>query len=384
MRSSPLTPLFDPRDFYLPAELTHVCAAGETAFLRRHDDAIKRYIADKSAGPRGRVSLESVVEHTRGQVARMWGVGAEDIGWVSNVAEGISMVLESIDWRDGDEVCVMPSEYPSLVAPLMADPKARFKVRFSTAASSQSLTESVTPNTRAILVSYVSYLNGERYDLDLIRQAADAVGALLVVDFTQASGYMPITASIADFAFCSSYKWMLGVTGVATAYWNRARQPDWFPASAGWYSLAGDATDLRKGIELRGDAMRFTRGNPAHMSLYILSSALAYLLSFDPSDVLSHVQLLTSDLLERLKEHGIESSTPGDATRHGASVCLSRPDAKEIQIRMNDQGVLAWNGRGRLRVSFHGYNCRQDVDRVESTLLEAIRQIGSVNLTAQA
>ena len=49
---------------------------------------------------------------------------------------------------------------------------------------------------------------------------ADSVGALLLVDFTQASGYLPIDASMADFAFSACYKWMLGITGVAVAFWN--------------------------------------------------------------------------------------------------------------------------------------------------------------------
>ena len=48
-----------------------------------------------------------------------------------------------------------------------------------------------------------------------------------VVDFTQAAGYLPIEASVADFAFSACYKWLLGVTGVAVAYWNRTRQPGW-------------------------------------------------------------------------------------------------------------------------------------------------------------
>ena len=47
-----------------------------------------------------------------------------------------------------------------------------------------------------------------------------------------AAGYLPLEASIADFAFSACYKWLLGVTGVAVAYWNRARQPGWSPASA--------------------------------------------------------------------------------------------------------------------------------------------------------
>jgi len=367
--------LFNAQDFHLPADVTHVCAGGESAFLRRHDQAMARYVADKIAGSSGRDRQEAVVASTRAPIARCWGVAADEIGWVANVAEGVAIVLDSIRWRAGDEVCVMIGEFPSLVAPGMAAAQqhSRYRLRVSESADVVSLAACITPHTRVVLVSYVSYLNGERYDVQVLREAADAVGALLVVDFTQAAGYLPINASVADFAFSASYKWLLGTTGVAVAYWNRSRQPDWTPASAGWYSLADDgATKARAvppSVALRADALRFTRGNPAHLSLYVLASALDYLATFDQAVLQAHVQALTTDLLARLATHGIASSTPRNPARHGASVCLARADAHALQTHLAAHHVLAWNGCGRLRVSFHGYNCRADVDRVEAALL---------------
>jgi selenocysteine lyase/cysteine desulfurase len=35
---------------------------------------------------------------------------------------------------------------------------------------------------------------------------------------------------------------------------------------------------------------------------------------------------------------------------------------------MARRGVLAWNGQGRVRFSFHGYNSRRDVDRAIDAL----------------
>ena len=52
-------PLFDRRDFRIPDGIAHVCAAGETAFLRSHDAALLRYAADKSNGAPGRHALPS-------------------------------------------------------------------------------------------------------------------------------------------------------------------------------------------------------------------------------------------------------------------------------------------------------------------------------------
>jgi selenocysteine lyase/cysteine desulfurase len=372
MSSAPDRPLFDPADFRIPDKLTHVCAAGETPFLRRHDEAFARYIHDKGQGARGREAQEATVERAREQLAALWHVQPAEIGWVSNVAEGVSLVLDSLQLKQGDNVCVMANEFPSVVAPLLARPRPDYEARLISPSNAARLAAAVDENTRAVLISYVSYLNGERFDLQLLRQAADAVGALLIVDFTQASGYLPIMASIADFAFSASYKWMLGMTGTAAAYWNRERIPDWQPISAGWHSLADDATQYDQGIKLRSDAMRFTRGNPAHASIYILSSALDYLADFDPAKIQAHVHGLTTDLLARLAKHGIETSTPADPARHGASICLPAPDAHELHARMDQADVLAWNGHGRLRISFHGYNCSADVDRVESALLDAL------------
>ena len=68
--------------------------------------------------------------------------------------------------------------------------------------------ECIDVRTRVIGVSYVSYLTGERHYLSALRALADSVGALLVVDFTQAAGYLPIEASVADFAFSACYKWL--------------------------------------------------------------------------------------------------------------------------------------------------------------------------------
>ena len=372
MTSSPDRPLFDPADFRIPTDVSHVCAGGETPFLWCHNEALARYAHDKSQGAPGRDTQEAVLERTREQLAALWGVQSDEIGWVSNVAEGVSLVLDSLRLQQGDNICVMAIEYPSLVAPLLARPQAEYETRLVSETGSAGLAAAVDENTRAILVSYVSYLNGERFDLQALRQAADAVGALLVVDFTQAAGYLPIMASVADFAFSASYKWMLGMTGTASAYWNRQRVPEWQPLSAGWHSLASDSTRYDEGIRLRPDAMRFSRGNPSHAGLYVLSSALDYLAGFDPVNIQAHVQALTTDLLARLAKKGVESTTPVDPVRHGASICISRPDAHELHALMGKAGVLTWNGRGRLRISFHGYNCKTDVDRVEAALLDAL------------
>lgn len=362
-----MDPLFDPADFRIPAGVTHVCAAGETPFLRRHDAAFAAYAEDKSAGSPGRTRQEARVDSARARSAALFGVPAEEIGFISSVAEGVSMVVESLDWRAGDTVLVDPDEYPSVAAPLAQKGVA---LRFAPMLDPAAVAAAVTPNTRMIAVSAVSFLTAARYDLAALRQVADSVGALLVVDFTQGAGWMPIEASVADFAFSATYKWVLGTTGTAIGYWNRTRQPAWAPGTAGWFSIASmGRPDWSRPPELQPDAMRLTRGNPAHLPVYVLDGALDYLAGFGAPAIQSHVQGLTVAMLARLAEAGIPSTTPPDPRRHGASVCVQSPHAAAIVAGMERRGVFAWNGRGRVRVSFHGYNGSADMTRACDALI---------------
>ena len=362
-----ITPLFPPDDFRLPASVAHVCAGGETAALHRHDAALLRYVADKSSGLAGRTAQEAQIEAARAGMARLWGVDQGDIGFVSNVAEGVSIVAESLDWHEGDAVAIDADEYPSVVGP-MALRRQPVRLEQARGNAPDRLAKLVGPSTRIIAASYVSYLTGERTDLQALREKADQVGAVLLVDFTQASGYLPIDASVADFAFSACYKWMLGITGVAVAYWNRARQPAWTPASAGWHSFAPGSRGYDTIPALKPDAMRFTRGNPAHCPIYVLNSALSYLANYDMQAVQRHVQTLTAALLAELAARQYALTTPHDPARHGASVCFTSADAASIVRALADRGVYAWNGQGRVRISFHGYNSMADVERVVQAL----------------
>ena len=367
-----MDPLFDPTEFRIPPAVVHFCAAGETPFLRRHDAAFAAYAEDKSNGSAGRSRQEARAASARDRAARLFGVAAGDIGFVSSVAEGVSMVVESIDWRPGDEVLVDPDEYPSVAAPLA---QRGVTLRFAPMLDPAAVEAALTARTRMIAVSAVSFLTAARYDLVALRAVADRAGALLVVDFTQGAGWMPIEAGIADFGFAATYKWVLGTTGTAIGFWNRARQPDWAPGTAGWHSIASmGRPDWSRPPALLPDAARFTRGNPAHLALYVLDGALDYLEQFGAPRIERHVQALTVGMLARLAEAGIPSTTPTDPCRHGASVCVESPQASAIVAGMEQRGVLAWNGRGRVRVSFHGYNGSDDMLRASDALIAEWRR----------
>jgi selenocysteine lyase/cysteine desulfurase len=119
---------------------------------------------------------------------------------------------------------------------------------------------------------------------------------------------------------------------------------------------------------MRTDALRFTRGNPAHAPVYVLAEALDYLAAYDMHAVQAHVQSLTTAMLDRLRALQLPTLTPTDPARHGASVCVPTTRSRDIVDAMAHNGVLAWSGAGRVRFSFHGYNSAPDVDRAVDAL----------------
>jgi selenocysteine lyase/cysteine desulfurase len=360
-------PLFDPAAFRIPPGAVHVCAGGETPVLRAQATALERHAEDKSMGPASRPRLDEEADRLRARLAAFWTVAPEEVGLVSSVAEGMSILVESQDWQPGDNVVLAADEYPSVVAPLAL--RRRAELRLADMMDAEAVARAADSRTRMIAVSAVSMVDGRRHDLAALRRVADRAGAMLVVDFTQASGWLPIEASIADFAFSACYKWMLGITGIAMAYWNRARQPAWAPATAGWYSVAMQGRpDWTQPVALRPDALRFTRGNPCHAGVYAMHAAMDFLEGFPRGAVQAHVQTLSAALLDRLAGAGIASTTPRDPARHGANVCIAHPRAAAIVEAMAGQGVLAWNGRGRIRFSFHGYNDAAELDRIMAAL----------------
>ena len=363
-------PLLDPALFRIPPGAVHVCAGGETPVLRALDTAFARYGAAKSMGPASRPHLDEEADRLRARLAAFWAVAPEEIGLVASVAEGMSILAESLDWRPGDNVVIAADEYPSVVAPVALKGVA---LRLADTMDEAAVAAAADARTRLIAVSAVSMVDGRRHDLAALRRAADRVGAMLVVDYTQASGWMQIEAGIADFAFSACYKWMLGITGIAVAYWNRARQPGWAPATAGWYSLdLAGPPDWTRPVALRADAVRFTRGNPCHAGVHAMQAAMDVLEAVPRGALEGHVTALAAALLDRLDAAGIAASTPRETARHGANVCIPHPRAAAIVQAMAGRGVLAWNGRGRIRFSFHGYNDAAELDRIAATLTDCL------------
>jgi cysteine desulfurase/selenocysteine lyase len=357
--------------------VAHLASGGQSPLLARHLAAFDRYARLKGTGLAGQRASDQTRARAAAKVAALVGAEADDIGFPSSVAHGVSLLADSIDWRPGDNVVLEGWEFPSLLHPWLAQQRHGVDVRAIAPtgwrAPLERFAAAVDDRTRVVALSHVSYLTGERHDLDAYAAVARRVGALLVVDASHALGSVRVHAPVADFLFGCCYKFMLGTHGVAIAYWNRARVPDWRPRLTGWHSVERrSAWEMPLQVEALATGQAFEPGNPAYGALHTLDGALDYLLEQGHDAIEAHTLARSHDLRALLVDLGLPVMTPAPAGARAASIAFASPHAERIRAHLEAQRVLVTGELGRVRASVALFTDGADLDALAQALRAAL------------
>ena len=343
-------------DFLHLDGITHLASGGQSPVLTRHLAAFERYAHAKGRGLAGQRLNDATRARAAAKVASLIGAEADDIGFPSSVAHGVSLLADSLDWRPGDNVVLEGWEFPSLLLPWLAQARHGVEVRCVPPTGWQAplerFAQAVDARTRVVALSHVSYLTGERHDLEAYGAVARRAGALFVVDASHALGSVRVHAPVADFLFGCCYKFLLGTHGAAIAYWNRARVPEWRPRLAGWHSVTR-AEPWRNPPPLSplATGQAFEPGNPAYGALYTLDSALDYVLERGIDAIEAHTLALSGELRDRLVSLGLPVMTPAPAAARAASVAFASPAPEPVRAALEAERVLVTGELGRVRAS---------------------------------
>jgi selenocysteine lyase/cysteine desulfurase len=365
--------LIDKSEFVGLEGVAHLCTGGEAPWLRSHTAACERFGALKSGGMAGREALLALAERTRGRAARLLGVEPHEVAFLAHASEGLNQAVRSVEWGAGDNVVFADVEYPSLIYPAARLREQGVEPRVVSARGHHvgldDLAARVDRRTRLLLVSQVSYLTGQRLDLARCAELARSVGARLAVDATHAAGVVPVPGGLCDFVVSSCYKWLLATHGVGLFAYSAQRVGELEPATVGWHSVGhrgGSADPLA--MRWRPDASRLEAGNPSLLGLAVLDNALARLERLAPALVERHAQDLGTELIEGLRRRGWPVITPEPPAERGGNVCFLADDAAGLAARLATESVLVWGSEGRIRVSPHVHDDRDDVGRFFAAL----------------
>ena len=306
-------------------------------------DALQAALADWRVGATSWEGWDEATTAARAGFARLVGVPAADVAVGAQVSQMIAPVAAAI--ADGARVVVPGIEFRSNLFPWLMQ-SDRLTVDL---VPTDRLPESVADGCAVVAFSLVQSGTGEVADYAGIVAAARSAGAMVVVDATQACGWLPFDAGLADVVVVGAYKWLMGPRGTAFAYLSPPAQATLRPIAAGWYAAA-DVHGSYYGppLELAADARRFDV-SPVGFSWVGTAPAIALVEQIGVAAIRDHNVALANRFLAGL----------GEPAGNSAIVTVLAPDA---EAKLAAAGVRAAVRAGRVRVSFHVYSTEADVD----------------------
>ena len=301
----------------------------------------------------GRTSWEpwdQSVDQARERFARLVNVPAADVAIGTTVSELLGLVATALP--AGARVVVPEGEFSSNLFPWLV--RADQGVEITTVPLDR-LAGAVDGRTALVAFSLVQSASGQVVPPAEITAAARRHGALVVVDATQACGWLPVDATAFDAVVTHAYKWLMSPRGSSFLYLRPSLRERMQPRSAGWYAGADRASSYYgPPMHLAGDARRFDT-SPAWVSWIGTAPALEVIEQIGVPVIQEHNVRLANRLRAGL------GLPPSDS----AIVSADIPGAEDKLARA---GIRASARAGRTRLACHIYTTEQDVDAALNAL----------------
>lgn len=373
-----LTPESRQRDFPSLAGRAYLNTAAEGIPPPAVAAALAQYARDKELGMDGRQLHAGQYEAAKALVADFYGLTAAEVGICSCSSEAYNLAALALRLKAGDEVVINDLDFPAGATPWLQEGRpAAVKVWRNRAGAlrTEDLVPLLSPRTRLVTVSQVSFFNGFMVRLsEVVGAVRKHSPALVAVDVTQALGRIPLDLNGADLIVSSTHKWILSTHGGGLVGVPAARAADWTVPAGGWFHLedAFGPARFERAVSKPG-AASFAVGMPNYPAVYATRAALEYIRAVGVERIDQAARPLVLACLEELKRLPIELLTPPDPQHVAGIVAFRHPAADRIHARLHGQGVHVMSHAGRLRVAVHGYNTAADVERFVRGLTEALR-----------
>jgi cysteine desulfurase / selenocysteine lyase len=298
--------------------------------LERHNANIARAMHQLGA------EATEAYESARDKVASFIGAPDRDeVIFLKNASEALNLPANTLAWPGarqvgpGDEIVITEMEHQSNIVPwqLLCERRGAtlrwFGLTDEGRLDLSNVDELITERTKVVSLAWVSNMLGTVNPIGEIARRAHAVGALVVVDASQAAPQLPIDlAAMADderpdlLAF-TGHK-AVGPTGIGVL-WGRRAVLDQLPPFLGGGEMIETVTMERS--TYAPVPHKFEAGTPPIVEAVGLGAAVDYLSLLGMDNVHRHEQAVTAYALEGLQTvPGLTVLGPLDATVRGGAV----------------------------------------------------------------
>ena len=372
-------------------------------------DALEDYYARHNANVHRGIHVlaeeaTALYEGARDKVAAF--VNATDrseIVFTKNSTEALNLAANVISWaesptrlRAGDEVVITEMEHHSNIVPWQMVTR-----RTGSTLSWFGLTEEgrldlsdidrvITERTKVVSFVLVSNILGTVNPAEQIVRRAREVGALVVVDASQAAPHMPLDVQAlgADLVAFTGHK-MCGPTGIGVL-WGRQEILEELPPFMGGGEMIEMVTMASS--TYAGLPHKFEAGTPPIAQAVGLGAAVDYLSALGMDKVAEHEHLITAYALDRLQAvDGLRVIGPRTAQDRGAAISFALGDLHPHDVGqvLDELGIAVRVGHhcarpvcqrfgvpATTRASFYLYSTTAEVDALVDGLEHVKRFFG--------
>ena len=325
-----------------------------------------------------------VPNRLRASIANLIGGLAEEVALTTGASAGVAAVAYGLTWKPGDEVITTRSEFPLQYTewmPMEEREGVKLKVvspreRFVTA---DDLIAALTPKTKLVSVSLVSFDDGSLLDAQRVAAACHAQGTLLLLDVSQCCGAMPMDVHElgADFLVSAGYKWLLGPFGKGFFWVKSEHLSNMRPSPFYWMAVKGSDNFASLSFDdpkpsasaKRWDAPEWASN--FNFNLATMDASVDFVANMRPETVATHNRGLIEFMFERLPKDRCVPASPLEAARRGPYGCFaarSPEKTAELYQRLSNENVIVSLREGNIRVSPHLFNTERDIDRLISVI----------------
>jgi selenocysteine lyase/cysteine desulfurase len=358
--------------------------AGVAPISRAAADAMRKFAREAEADAYLAQTWYRDIELLRQEAAHFINAGNDEIAFVRNTSEGLSIVANGIDWQYGDRIITTNVEYPANIYPwmeagrnrgtnLIMVPEEQDEHGHRHVPVDKILAAASEPRTKLVTLSHVEYASGQRHDLARIGKFCRERHILFNVDAIQSLGTLPIDvqAMHIDFLSADGHKWLLGPEGAGLFYIRRELVEHVRPTQIGWMNVVDAQNYGDYNYTLKADATRFECGSHNVAGLLGLRASLALFSVIGVENVMNRIKGLTDRLIEGLEFKGYTIVSPRGIGRWSGIVSFSSPthSHKDLatQLRASHRIEIAIR-EGWLRASPHFYNTDAQIDRLIDAL----------------
>ena len=270
----------------------------------------------------------------------------------------------------GDEIVVCANEFGSNALPWLALRELGVRVVLVDAPR-ERLTPAVlkrvmTPRTRLVAVSWVSFADGYRHELAPLSEVAHAGGALFCVDAIQGLGafVLDVKSDGIDALYAGGAKWLLAVPGVSFLYVSPELHDRLAVRWRGWRDVENIWDFFAYDQPLAASAARFEGGTVNFLGIAALGASIDALSAAGVENIEAHVLRLTERLAEGLTRAGAMLSTERGPGISSGIVTFELPGSDPVELgrHLGRAGFVTTYRASGIRVSPHGYNTEAEID----------------------